>query len=83
MYISAIYIENFRIFGTEKDGKHLHCRLGPGLNVLAGENDSGKSAVVDAIRHLLWTTSREAHWLIEDDFHDKVRLIAKYKTARW
>ena len=69
MYISEIYIENFRIFGTEKDEKHLHCRLGPGLNVLAGENDSGKSAVVDAIRHLLWTTSREVHWLIEDDFH--------------
>ena len=50
MYLSEILIENFRIFGTEQEGKHLALSLRPGLNVLAGENDSGKSTVVDAIR---------------------------------
>lgn len=69
MYLSELLIENFRIFGAEERGQHLHLKLRPGLNVLVGENDSGKSAIVDAIRHVLWTTSMEYHWLTEDDFH--------------
>ncbi len=69
MYISELFIENSRIFGEEKAGKHFRCVLVQGLNVLAGENDSGKSAVIDAMRHLLFTTSREGIWLSEDDFH--------------
>ena len=67
MYLSEVFIENFRIFGTEDNA--LRMRLRPGLNVLAGENDSGKSAIIDAIRHVLWTTSFEYHRLSEEDFH--------------
>lgn len=69
MYLSEVFIENFRIFGAEEDGTHLRLTLRPGLNVLVGENDSGKSAVVDAIRYVLWTTSRDYQRLVEDDFH--------------
>lgn len=69
MYLSDLFIENFRIFGSEAEGKHLRMKLRSGLNVLAGENDSGKTAVVDAFRHILWTTSFEYHRLTEDDFH--------------
>ncbi len=69
MYLSEVFVENFRIFGAEEDGKHLHLSLRRGLNVLVGENDSGKSAVVDALRYLLWTTSRDYQRLVEDDFH--------------
>lgn len=69
MFLSKLFIENFRIFGCEEDEKHLHMKLRPGLNLLAGENDSGKTAIVDAIRHVLWTTSFEYHRLTEDDFH--------------
>ncbi len=69
MYLWKVYAENFRIFGAETDGEHLDLSLRPGLNVLVGENESGKSAVVDAIRYLLWTTDRDYQRLSEDDFH--------------
>jgi len=82
MYISEIYIENFRIFGSEKDGEHMKLKLNPGMNVLAGENDAGKSAIIDAIRYTLLTTSRETPWLTEDDFHLKGTQRATNITIR-
>ena len=69
MFLSGLFIENFRTFGCETNGRHLEMKLRRGLNVLAGENDSGKTAVIDALRHILWTTSFEYHRLTEDDFH--------------
>ena len=39
------------------------------MNVLIGENDSGKTAIVDAIRYTLGTQSREWIRLDESDFH--------------
>lgn len=69
MHLSEVYVENFRVFGSSKDDQHLCLSLRPGLNVIVGENDSGKSAIIDAIRYVLWTTSLEYHRLTEDDFH--------------
>lgn len=67
MYLAEIFAENFRIFGS--GDKALCLRLQKGLNALVGENDGGKSAVVDAIRYCLWTTSLEYHRFTLDDFH--------------
>jgi putative ATP-dependent endonuclease of OLD family len=67
MYLAEVRIENFRLLGT--DTKALVLPLQPGLNVLVGENDAGKTAVVDAIRLVLGTTSQEFFRLSEDDFH--------------
>ncbi|KXU89809.1 hypothetical protein CI15_06375 [Paraburkholderia monticola] len=39
------------------------------LNVLVGENDAGKTSVIDAIRHVLLTTSYEFLRIQEHDFH--------------
>lgn len=69
MYLSKIEIENFRIFGSRDEKKHLELSLNPGLNLIVGENDSGKTALVDAIRQLLGTTSYEWLRITEDDFH--------------
>jgi putative ATP-dependent endonuclease of OLD family len=41
------------------------------MNILVGENDSGKTSVIDAIRYVLWTTSYEFIRLFETDFHIK------------
>jgi putative ATP-dependent endonuclease of OLD family len=82
VFISEILIENFRIFGTEKDGEHLCLQLNSGLNVLAGENDSGKSAVIDAIRYTLLTSGRETSWFTEEDFHLKGNQRATDLTIR-
>jgi putative ATP-dependent endonuclease of OLD family len=82
MYLSELYAENFRIFGGESENKHLHLFFQPGLTVLVGENDSGKSTVVDAIRYVLWTTSYEFPRLTEDDFHASGSERAENLTIR-
>ncbi len=69
MYLSNLFIESFRIFGTESDGDHLNLDLKPGMNVFVGENDSGKTAIVDAIRIVLQTSSFDYYRLTKDDFH--------------
>ena len=53
MYISSVSIENFRAF-KEKTVFHFN----PGVTVLIGENDCGKSTVIDAIRYVLGTTDQ-------------------------
>lgn len=77
MYISRLRITNFRMFGgslqvhtepADVDGG-LELDLGPGLNALVGENDSGKSAVIDAVRYCLGTTSGDYQRFTIDDFH--------------
>ena len=69
MHLHTIKATNFRIFGDGTTGPKLEWTLNPSLNILVGENDAGKSAIVDAIRHVLWTTSFESTRLQEQDFH--------------
>jgi putative ATP-dependent endonuclease of OLD family len=69
MHLSEIFIENFRGIGAQKDGRHLSLSLCPGLNVLVGENDSGKSTIIDAIRLVLTTRTQEGQRLTEDVCH--------------
>ena len=52
MYLSLLKISNFRCFD---DSEHI-ISFNPGLTILVGENDSGKSAIMDAIRIVLGTT---------------------------
>lgn len=74
MYLSELKIWNFRKFGTktsnnEPDGPGLSLRFNKGLNLLVGENDSGKTAIVDAIKLLIMTQSRDYVRLEYEDFH--------------
>ncbi len=57
VYISEIRIENFRLFGAGNDTFVLP--LKPGLTALVGENDGGKTAVIDALRLVLGTRDQE------------------------
>ena len=55
MYLSNIKLWNFRKYGTNKeyhekiDIPDLDLNFTNGLNVLIGSNDSGKTAIIDAI----------------------------------
>lgn len=69
MFLHRIKAENFRVFGAEVDARHLDLVFAPGLNVLVGENDAGKSSIIDAIRFALLTTSYEYLRFQDDDFH--------------
>lgn len=63
MYLQQITLKNFRCF------KDLTLILNQGLNILVGENDSGKSTVIDAVRCVLGTNSSDRIFLEEADFH--------------
>ncbi|XPN04174.1 ATP-dependent nuclease [Pseudomonas aeruginosa] len=67
MYLSALKIENFRQFGH---GDHaLDIQFNEGVTALVGENDAGKTAVIDAIRYVLQTRDAEYLRLQIEDFH--------------
>lgn len=65
MYISKLIIKNFRCF----DGSGKVINLKRGLNVLVGENDSGKTAIIDAIRIILGTTDQNHYRFDITDFY--------------
>jgi len=69
VFLKKICAQNFRVFGDGVGEPTLDWELSQGMNILVGENDAGKTAVVDSIRHVLWTTSFEFVRLFETDFH--------------
>ncbi|MFE5082921.1 ATP-dependent nuclease [Streptomyces mirabilis] len=74
VYLACLFAENFRIFGPApgRDGDpdtRLRMDFGPATNVLVGENGSGKTAVIDAIRLCLQTTAGDYYRITTDDFH--------------
>lgn len=74
MYLSQVNLWNFRKYGIEGDSfvtskPGVSIPFGEGLNVLIGENDSGKTAIIDAIRYTLGTQSGDWIHMEETDFH--------------
>ena len=73
MYLSELRLWNFRKY-TKDDGvideskPHLIVPFTKKLNVLIGENDSGKTAIIDAIKLVTKTHSMEWIHLVETDF---------------
>lgn len=67
MYIAHVKIENFRLFGA--DDQAFELSLNPGLTAFVGENDAGKTALVDALRFVLGTRDQESLRLEQTDFH--------------
>lgn len=70
MYLSNLKLWNFRKFGSgsfDLEKPVLSLNFNESINVLIGENDSGKTAVIDAIKLLLKTNSAE--W-IKVDWND-------------
>lgn len=66
MIISDLIIKDFRQFDSNSG---LHITFHKGLNALIGENDSGKTAVIDAIKMVLLTQSNEYIRPVDEDFH--------------
>jgi putative ATP-dependent endonuclease of OLD family len=67
MYLSQLTIRNFRQFG---DGDvALKITFQRGVTALVGRNDSGKSAVVDAIRYALLSRDQDFVRVQPEDFH--------------
>lgn len=74
MYLSILRLWNFRKYGTGADNAPgLEVHFHEGVNVLIGENDSGKTTIVDAIRYALKTQSGEFIQFDDKDFYQDVQ----------
>ena len=72
MFLSELKIWNFRKFGIGENGNSgLHLKFNPGLNLLVGENDSGKTTIIDAIKMVLFTQSYDYYRFEDEDFFIK------------
>jgi len=76
MFLSELKICNFRKYGsgeidavTHKSNPGLKLKFNSGLNLIVGENDAGKTAIIDAIKLVLTTQSNDYLKIEYDDFH--------------
>ncbi|MFI0942715.1 ATP-dependent nuclease [Streptomyces sp. NPDC021020] len=72
--MAHLRVENFRVFGAtaqseDESDASLDLSFTAGTNVLVGENDSGKTAIIDAIRLCLQTAATDYYRVSQDDFH--------------
>ncbi|SHN24205.1 ATP-dependent nuclease [Gracilibacillus kekensis] len=74
MYLKQLSLSNFRQFGVnENEEPGVTVDFNPNMNVLVGENDSGKTAIIDAIRYLLGSISEDYEKIQEEDFYSKTK----------
>lgn len=69
MIVSELKLYNFRKFKSEDDQPGLVVCFHKGLNAIIGENDSGKTAIIDALKLILHTQSNEYIRPIDEDFY--------------
>lgn len=67
MHLAELRVSNFRQFGEGPAALQVHFK--PGVTALVGQNDSGKSAVIDAIRYALLTRDQAYIRVEPDDFY--------------
>lgn len=72
MHLSSIKLWNYRKFGSNTtfslSNPNLNLEFTEGLNVIIGENDSGKTAIIDAIKLVLKTHSYDYIRVEDEDF---------------
>ena len=69
MIVSELNLYNFRRFQEKNGSPGLSVSFHKGLNALIGENDSGKTAVIDALKLVLLTQSNDYIRPTEEDFY--------------
>lgn len=72
MIVSELKVYNFRRFKSMNGEPGLKITFHKGLNALIGENDSGKTAVIDALKLVLLTQSNEFIRPADDDFYKSI-----------
>lgn len=77
MYLHSLKLWNFRKYSTSDGSKEiskanegLKVEFNESLNVLIGENDSGKTAIIDSLKFVLRTKSLDTFWIDDRDFYE-------------
>lgn len=76
MYLSKLKIKGYKAFCEE-----FQIKFNPGLTVLIGENGSGKSAVIDAVRLLLNEDEFGRIGITDSQFHKPITTNSVEKSA--
>lgn len=80
MYISNLKLWNFRKYGSlnfDLQSPNLVVPFNRQMNILIGENDSGKSAIIDAIKIVLKTHAYEWIKVEETDFFSEGKEVSE------
>ncbi|PZR22313.1 MAG: ATP-dependent endonuclease [Flavobacterium psychrophilum] len=81
MHIAQLKLWNFRKYGLShgidiiEGNPGLEVNFTKGLNVIIGENDSGKTAIIDAIKLVLKTHSYDYIRVEDHDFHNNTERL--------
>lgn len=76
MYLQSLKLWNWRRFSESNGGEAgIEVEFNDGLNVLVGENDSGKTAIIDALKTVLGTNSQDYNWITEKDFYEESKSL--------
>lgn len=73
-----MHISNLKISGYKNTKETSTIKLNKGLNVLVGENGSGKTTIINALRHILREHEFSYMHINEDDFY--ISLDKKYSA---
>lgn len=76
MFLSTIKIKGYKAFNDE-----FTATFNSGLNILMGENGSGKSSVIDAIRLIFLEDEYGRTGINSSDFHRAIDQPAKAKGS--
>ena len=80
MIVSEIKLYNFRRFHSENGKPGLFISFHKGMNAIIGENDAGKTAVIDAIKLVFLTQSNDYIRPIEEDFYcDNGKFVDEFR----
>lgn len=78
--IKSLEIRNFQ------SHKNTHLNFAPGINIIVGQSDSGKSAILRALRWLLWNKPNgeafRSHWPGDTEVYMEVdrQLLSRMRT---
>jgi putative ATP-dependent endonuclease of the OLD family len=64
-----MFLETIKIEGYKNFGEPFYVQFAKGLNVLVGENGTGKSAIIDALRLILMEDEYGRTGIRDTDFH--------------
>ena len=69
MFLEKVEYYDFRKYKSTEGFAGLTVNLNKGMNLIVGENDAGKTAIIDGIKLLLGTLSDEYDKIIDTDFY--------------